>query len=262
MDIRFISNESIDKTKWNSCIHFANNGNIFGYKWFLDFIAKDWDALVEGDYESVFPLTWKKNFWGRKYLHQPTLIRELGIFSINVLSEKRIQAFLEAIPDQFRGGNIFLNEQNKLSDQASLNLTPFPNYQLWLKDDYDILSEQFSDQITPVYENGKSAGLSLTTSIKPEKIADFFIAHSTENTKTKEAKSHQLLRIMYNALHRGWGSASGVLDKNGQLLAVNFFLFSHGKAVSLVPVESKVGAQKMPYISFSICSFDPMQIVH
>ena len=93
MEIRFIEGKDIDKVKWNSCIHYATNGNIFAYKWFLDYVAKDWHALVEGDYESVFPLVWKKGLLGKDELYQPSLMRELGIYSINVLSRARVQRF-------------------------------------------------------------------------------------------------------------------------------------------------------------------------
>ena len=79
MNIQYLKSADIDKVKWNSCVHYANNGNIFGYMWFLDFVAKDWDALVEGDYESVFPLVWREGLFGRKELYQPSLMREMGI---------------------------------------------------------------------------------------------------------------------------------------------------------------------------------------
>ncbi len=243
MEIRLVRNEDIDKTKWNSCVHYSNNGNIFGYKWFLDFIAKDWDALVEKDYESVFPLTWQKNFWGQKHLHQPTLIRELGIYSINVLSEKRIRHFLQAIPPVYKKVSIALNEQNRLSELEKWSITPKVNYQLWLKEDYDRIESNYESQLKSVYQEGQSANLTLTASIKPESITDFYLQHGIGDKNTRENNSHQYLRIMYNALHRGWGSASGVFDKSGELLAVNFFLFSHGKAVNLIPVESKTGSK-------------------
>jgi hypothetical protein len=48
-------------------------------------------------------------------------------------------------------------------------------------------------------------------------------------------------RVMYNALHRGWGFASSVLNTKGETLAVNFFLYSHGKVISFMPVESAAG---------------------
>ncbi len=56
MDVRFVPREEIDKVKWNSCVHYANNGNIFGYVWYLDQVAREWDALIEGDYYTYIGL--------------------------------------------------------------------------------------------------------------------------------------------------------------------------------------------------------------
>ncbi len=68
MNIRFVPQEDIDKTKWNSCVHYAINGNIFGYMWYLNNVAKKWDALVEEDYESVFPLIWRYKYLNIKVI--------------------------------------------------------------------------------------------------------------------------------------------------------------------------------------------------
>ena len=46
---------------------------------------------------------------------------------------------------------------------------------------------------------------------------------------------------MYNALHRGWGFANGITNPKGDLLAVNFFIYSHGKIMILLPATSKEG---------------------
>ncbi|MDG2419269.1 MAG: hypothetical protein P8M17_09775, partial [Saprospiraceae bacterium] len=56
-------------------------------------------------------------------------------------------------------------------------------------------------------------------------------------------------RIMYNAMHRGLGFSAGVEDKNGNLLAADFFIFSHGRLLSLIGTKSengdKMGAHHM-----------------
>jgi hypothetical protein len=71
MNIQRIPRDELIKEKWNGCVHYAPNGNIFGYMWYLDFVAKDWEALVEDDYVSVFPLVYRQNWWGRPELYQP-----------------------------------------------------------------------------------------------------------------------------------------------------------------------------------------------
>ena len=48
---------------------------------------------------------------------------------------------------------------------------------------------------------------------------------------------------MYNVLHRGWGFASAARSTSGELLAVNFFIFSHNTIMSLLPLESPRGRE-------------------
>ena len=247
MDIQFITRNEIDKIKWNSCIHYATNGNIYGYMWYLDHIAKDWDALIEGDYESVFPLIWREDFFKRKELYQPKLIREAGIYSIHLLSEKRIQHFLQAIPEEYRKVDIHLNEQNRPGSNLPYSVEEQTNYQLLLNKPYEELANQFSRPLMSQLQMAEDEGIVLTSSIKPEQLADFYSKHSK---KADSQQYHGLQRIMYNILHRGWGFASVAMAPDTEVLAVNFFIYSHKKILSLVPVSSprgeKLGA--LPYL--------------
>jgi hypothetical protein len=242
MDIRFVPREEIDKVKWNSCVHYATNGNIFGYMWYLDHIAKDWDALVEGDYESVFPLVWRLGRVSGQELHQPALIRELGIYSIHVLSKPRIERFLEAIPDRYRHISIHLNEQNPVPEDSGFEVDEHTNYQLFLDKPYEEIADDYSRTLMERLQLAEDAGLVLTSSMKPEQIAAFYKEHRPRKQQSDEA-FHGMQRVMYNALHRGWGFASTVLDTKANPLAVNFFLYSHGKVVSFVPVVSPKGRE-------------------
>jgi len=240
MTIRFLRREEIDKTKWNSCVHFATNGNIFGYIWYLDFVAKDWDALVEGDYESVFPLVWQEDRHGNKSLVQPAWMRELGIYSINALSRPRIKAFINAIPKEYSRVSIHLNEQNFLPELEGFRMTPQTNYQLLLQSPYEQLADQFSSRWFQQLAEAEKHHLSTGLNLKPETLADFYRKYSPD-TPGREPRSHALLRIVYNILHRGWGFSSGVWNPGGELLAANFFIYSHSKVLSLVPLASPEG---------------------
>lgn len=242
MEIKLIKNEDIDKVKWNSCVHYANNGNVFGYKWFLDHVAKDWDGLVEGDYESVFPLVWRKGLLGGKELHQPPLMRELGLYSINALSTKRIESFLNAIPDEYKSIEIVVNEQINLPKNHDFKVEELYNHQLLLTESYDILQNNYTNDIKEKLAIASANQLISNTNIKPEKVADFYRKYAKDR-RSLERNFHALQRIMYNVLHRGWGFASGIQDENGELLAVNFFIYSHNKVLSLIPIESPRGAE-------------------
>ncbi len=242
MDIHLIKNTDIDKTKWNSCVHYANNGNVFGYKWFLDHVAKDWDGLVEGDYESVFPLVWRKGLLGGKELHQPPLMRELGLYSINALSLKRVENFLNAIPPEYKLVEIVVNEQINLPKKHDFKVKELYNHQILLTESYETLQKAYSGDLKEKLVIASANRLISTTHIKPEKVAEFYRKYAKDR-RSLERNFHALQRIMYNVLHRGWGFASGVQEENGELLAVNFFIYSHNKVMSLMPVESAHGAE-------------------
>jgi len=109
--IHYIKRQAIDLARWNRCIDEAPNGLIYAYSYYLDNMARHWDALILNDYEAVMPLTWNKK-WGIKYLYQPPLTPQLGVFSSTHISEELITAFLQEINLHFRFAEIFFNYNN------------------------------------------------------------------------------------------------------------------------------------------------------
>ncbi|MDX1665963.1 MAG: hypothetical protein R3350_01985 [Saprospiraceae bacterium] len=241
MDIRYVKREEIDRLKWDSCVHYAINGNIFGYSWFLDNVAKQWDGLVEGDYESVFPLVYRRSgLIPSLELFQPPLMRAMGIYSVNILSPARIRHFLEAIPDRFRKVDIRLNDRNRPPRESAFSFTAIDNHRLPLNRPYDLIAGQYADDLSELLEAASRRGLKITSSLRPEKVAGFYRKHSRERRHLTH-NFHALQRIMYNALHRGRGFASGVMDEAGELCSVDFYLYSHDSVLSLCPVSSPAG---------------------
>ncbi len=237
MDLQLVKKEDIDKIKWNSCVHFALNGNIFGYKWYLDSVSKDWDALIEGDYESVLPLFQTTS--GSSFYYQ-SLIRESGIYSIHLLSQKRISAFVEAIPEAYKNVDIQFKQGIQIQGNNNFKVTQKNNQHLFLQSPYDTIHNNYSEVLTASLKKAKQNKLKPISSIKPEKIADLFKDNAVQS-KDLEAAFHAYHRIMYNALHRGWGFASGIVDENNKLLTAAFFIYSHGKALTLLAPQTEQG---------------------
>ncbi|MEM6376655.1 MAG: hypothetical protein AAF705_00445 [Bacteroidota bacterium] len=243
MDIRLVKRDDIVKEKWNGSVHYATNGNVFGYMWYLDFVAKDWDALIEGDYLSVFPLVYKKRFLGGKALYQPDLMRAMGIYSVKALSALRIKAFLDAIPAEYRSIDITLNARNRPPRDGSFQTTELTNHLLPLNESYESLAQKYSPEFQEKIALAEEKGLLPIGSIKPEKLAAFF-QENNHRTAVMEQQFHTLQRIMYNVLHRGTGFATAIAHpETEELLAADFFIFSHGRMTSLAPVVSKKGKE-------------------
>ena len=54
--INLIRRNNIDISKWNTCIERSINRRIYACSWYLDMVSNNWEAVVYGDYELVFPV--------------------------------------------------------------------------------------------------------------------------------------------------------------------------------------------------------------
>ena len=229
MEVRLVKREDIEKVKWDSCVHYANMGNMFGYAWYLDNVAKEWDGLVEGDYESVMPLI-KKDLKGAvQSLYIPDLLPKSGLYSIYISSPSRLSAFLNAIPEEYQIRNIPFTTSLPLRNVAS---DLGKDYELSLRDDYISIFDKYSDELKKGIDVVEKKNLLPDSAVKPEEMAEFYFKN---NRSATDPNKHAYLRIMYNLLHRGTGFISGIRDENKNLLAADFFGYSHGKVVSLIP---------------------------
>ena len=244
MNLRYIKHEDIDRKKWDSCVHYAINGTPYAYTWYLNNVCEEWDGIVEGDYESVFPLVWNNRLAGYKRLFQPQFCQQLGLFSTHVLSAKRMEAFLAAIPTEFRYIDIYLNERNIVNKNSEFEIFQRPNYQLSLMDSYDNIRKNYSTNLKRNLKKASKHQLTFTTSVKPETLVTLFRTHQGEQIPDMTDSSyHTLHRIIYNALHRGLGFITGIQDAEGELCAAAFFLSGHGKIINLLPSSSPKGKE-------------------
>jgi hypothetical protein len=67
--------------------------------------------LVLDDFKAVMPLTWTRKL-GFRFLMQPILAQQLGVFSRVSLDNALLADFLNSIPAQFRYIDICLNKEN------------------------------------------------------------------------------------------------------------------------------------------------------
>jgi len=142
--IHYLTHQQIDKDKWNARIDNSSNGLIYAYSYYLDHMAKNWDALVLGDYEAVMPLTWNKKY-GIHYLYEPAFTASLGIFG-NGLNAKLINEFIEAIPSKFKLIEIDLNAGNKVDFPTGTAILR-NNYVLNLNKPYKEIAEKYRENI-------------------------------------------------------------------------------------------------------------------
>lgn len=247
--IQYITRNNIDEDKWNSCIKRSFNGNLYGNSWFLDIVGGEWDALVENDYERVFPLVHRKKF-GISYIYQPFFTQQLGLYSTSMLNTEILNQFIWAIPAKYRHVEINLNTLNKADDQK-FRLIPQLNHELDLINQYDKIREGYAENLSRNIKKAEKAGLSLSKNIRPDDVIALFRENRGQQfPHLKEADYLRLKRIAYTCMYKGIAGIWGAYDQRNSLCAGAFFIQSNNKAVFLFSGLSDEGRQSgaMPYL--------------
>jgi len=230
--IKYLQHSEIDKEKWDECIRGSFNSIAYAASWYLDKVHEGWEALVEGDYERVMPLTGRKKF-GVYYLFQPYFVQQLGVFSKSILTPDITKKFIENIPEKFQFVDIKLNSFNKLNDKT-LETHPNKNFVLDLIHDYSKLYAKYSSNTKRNLKKSSHSKLSLVKNIKPEAIIALFRQNRGKKIG-KWANEHylQLQKLIYAAIHKGKGITYGVFTEHNQLCAGAFFLSSSNRLIFL-----------------------------
>jgi hypothetical protein len=64
-------------------------------------MSPGWEALIDDDYDSVFPVPARERF-GIKYIATPIFLQQLGAFSPDKAAENVINEYLDYMPEFYR----------------------------------------------------------------------------------------------------------------------------------------------------------------
>ncbi|MBN2614100.1 MAG: hypothetical protein JXR71_00270 [Bacteroidales bacterium] len=241
--IQYLTHAEIDKKKWDHTIDQAFNGNVYAYSWYLDRVHPYWEALIEGDYERVMPLTGNKK-WGVHYLFQPFFTQQLGVYSIKILSKEHIIDFIDNIPEKFRFAEYNLNIYNHPDLGSPYQLIPQRNFLLDLIDDYEKLYRHYNSNTKRNLKKSQKHQFSLSKNIKPERIVELFVENKgKEVTDWKQTEYLRLQGLMYMAQYKGKGITYGVFTGKNELCAAAFFLYSNQHLTFLFSGSNKFAKQ-------------------
>ncbi|MCB0804694.1 MAG: hypothetical protein KDC05_02795 [Bacteroidales bacterium] len=247
--IRYLAANKIDKDKWDECINGSINGMVYAQSWYLDMVAPGWEALVEGDYESVFPLVTRRK-WGINYLFQPVFTQQLGIFSGKVLSEELVQRFIQSIPNKFRFAEINLNTFNK-AGSGKYKVYNWKNHELDLINTYERISRNYSTNLKRNLKKAAGNKPEVLKNVKPDNIIRLFRENKGKHISRLGEEDYTLLtRLVYAAIYKGMAFTWGVFSDRNELCAGIIFLRSKNKVIFYFSGLSDEGRDNlaMPYL--------------
>lgn len=224
--IQYVTNRKIDKVKWDNCISKAGNCLIYAYSFYLDTMAKHWDALVLNDYEAVMPLTWNSKY-GIHYLYQPFLVAQLGVFG-NSITEELVENFIQEIPTSFRLIEISMNSKNIFGAPTGFSIHR-SNYVLDLNKPYQTLFNNYRENIRRNIKKAEQLGCIIKKDFDVEEV----ITLAVQQMKAQNHESTDNInrfRKLYHSLQEKKMAVTYGIQLNNELLASCVFFFSHNRA--------------------------------
>lgn len=159
--IIYLKHADINLLKWDDCIARANNSLIYGYSYYLNDMAENWDGLILNDYEAVMPLIWNKKL-GIRYCYQPPFMQQAGWFGN--LSSEMINQLYERITSFTKFGDWMFNYGNKtLAIRNKTNI--LTNYILNLDADYDGFRKNYKTDLLNNLKSAARNNLQYSTSV-------------------------------------------------------------------------------------------------
>jgi hypothetical protein len=236
--IRHITNKEIDREKWDRCIENSSIETIYPYSWYLDLVSPAWEGLVMGDYEAVFPITWKKKY-GILYIVQPVLSQQLGIFSHENLSISDVQSFLHMVPDKYKHIDICLNSSNDISGR---------DFKIFKRINYELRTGGETTDPTQAYSTNTKRNIRkaiqnklLVKNTDVEKYVQ--LRQKSDSSGFKAEHYTWLSRLFSGIIEKGRGEIAGAYS-NDKLCAAVFWAFSKTRVIYLNAVSDDEGKDK------------------
>ncbi|GAO41078.1 hypothetical protein FPE01S_01_00900 [Flavihumibacter petaseus NBRC 106054] len=229
-NIQYLHRAAIDTARWDAAITAAGNGTLYAESAWLDNFCPHWDALVEGDYEQVMPLPWRKKA-GIQYLGYTPFIYAGGVFG-NDLNADRLKAFLDAVPPKFRYWDFPLNNGNNYT------LPEYPmllrrNFILPLSPSYTDIEKNYRKQIHRNIHKAKGLRFVVDTAVEVEEVIRLAsLRHFNDYFSVKDYNS--FLKIYGVRQGEGRAKIYGIRTNQGNLMASAVFFFAAGRAYYLL----------------------------
>ncbi len=251
--IQYLKHSDVDKAKWDACIRQSFNKNIYANSWYLDVVCPSWEALIDGDYQAVFPLTCNRKY-GINYLYQPYFTQQLGVFAIDKLSIEKMNEFLNAIPSQFRFIEINLNINNAIFNK-DFEVTDLPTHLLNLNQNYEAIHANYSDNLKRNISKAMKRNLEVVKDVNTDDLINLFRSNKGKEVANLKDEHYTTFKQLTKAIQEyATLNCWGIHNDKGELMAAAIFPEFNQQAVFLFSGLSEAG-KAMGAMPFLINSF-------
>jgi hypothetical protein len=198
-------------------------------------MAPGWQALVDDDYDSVFPVPGLSRF-GIQYVATPQFLQQLGAFSPDKPASKAIIEFLDYMPDIYRLIDLCVAQEIQID---GYKVTEKANFELDLSKSYEKIWDNFSPHCRRNIETSAKKKPELVSDISPDEIIDLFIRNKGKEIRGIKVRDYQRLKNLMNfCLKNKKGRIIGVRAAKKRLIFGIFLVETHGNKTLLFVVNT------------------------
>jgi len=228
--IVYLKNDEIDREQWDNCIINSSASKPYPFSWYLDIMSPGWEALIDDDYDSVFPLPSRVRF-GVQYVATPPFIQQLGAFSPDKPPAEAIIEFLDYMPEIFKLTDIFVNQK---IDYPGYKVLEMANHELCLSHRYEIIREGYTDECCKLIVSASKKSRRISDNITPEELVGLAVANRGPGIgRVKKSDFSRLVKLMHHCLNTGKGRIAGV-KAPGKKLVYGIFMTQIRSALTII----------------------------
>ncbi len=239
--INYHKNNEIDREQWDNCIRSCSSIKPYAYSWYLDIMSPGWEALVDDDYDSVFPIPCSSRF-GIKYVATPIFLQQLGAFSPDKPASQTIVEFIDYMPDFYRLIDLCVGQIERID---GFKITEKANFELDLSKSYEKIWNNFSQHCRRNIEISSRQKFEIVNDITPDEIIDLFILNKGKEIKGIKSRDYQRLKNLMNfCVKNKKGRIIGVRATKKRLIFGIFIIETFGNMTMLLVVNTKRSREK------------------
>jgi hypothetical protein len=230
MKIYCLSNREIDYKRWDNQLLKCHNQLSNATTWFLDIVSPGWGALVSDNYEYMMPLPFKKKC-GIRYIVQPILSQQLGVFSTQPITPNIVNQFIQRIP-------CLSYELNFNYNNSHPKALVYPNFVIDLSEKYDSIVANYSKNAKRNISKAMENNLKVIENISLEEYFHFYFSNNIFLNTRNFSKVKTLIRT---GVEKKYMQLFGVVNSESILIAAICILCSKKKITHLLPISNSEG---------------------
>jgi hypothetical protein len=242
--IGYLKNNEIDREQWDNCIKKTHRAKPYSYSWYLDIMAPGWEALVDDDYNSVFPMPVFRKL-GVQYVSTPSFLQQLGVFSPDKPASNIIVEFLDFFPGFYKLIDLCIGQE---IEHREFKITERDNLELDLSKPYDTLWGNFSADCMRNIESGNKRKPEIVNDIRPEELITLYLNNKASGTRVKFGDIQRLKNLINFCLKNKKGKIYGIRAAHKKIIFGLFMIETHGnKTILLITGTPEANSRHLGY---------------